>query len=603
MGRQLEDALKAAGIGSAKPGPKGKSTMRPGGVRAIAQAPRDNSRTHLQTDLPPSWTASDRVGSSTQQNRQPLQGVPRSGSVAIDRSTPATPRAVAPAHEVTDRRPIPPAPSPDFQLVKVGEFQPHHLFQLQLDGQVEVLGQMLQGISSQLSLSPQNETDLIIGLDFGTSATKVVIRDALTGNVFPVVANPGANGLDRFLQASFVILNDGEYVLAGKGERLDDLKLSLLECKAKFPVTEFNRCCAFLALIIRKSRGWLLTKHEAIYRHHQLNWSVNVGLAARSYQDNDKVQLFRRLAWAAANLAADQRFPQITRDAIDQYRDLSRRVFDNHVPKDLPHLEFSVGKVGVVPEVAAQLQGFMTSARWDWKHRPIMMLVDVGAGTVDTALFHVNPTEKRLTFYSSRVEPNGAMNLHRDRVSWLKKGLPNTPDFSVVHDYLGRIARPTGRLQPIPSDVADYLPGYRISNTKLNIDDQFRSGKYRTQVAGSINEAKVNKGIGSNGSQQLKKIPLLLCGGGSRLPTYATIQDEINGTNGWQVSVEKTLMPVPLELKDDGWHLEDFDRISVAYGLSLGLDLEKIVRAIEVPDVRRHVSTESSDRYVSKDQC
>ena len=603
MGRQLEDALKAAGIGDSKPVPAGKSTGRQSGVNAIAQDPQDNSRRQLQTNLPPSWWSTARVSPSPQQDRQPRQGVSRSDSVAIARSTPATPRAVTPALKTADRKPIPPAPSPDFKLVKVGEFQPHHLFQFRLDEQVEVPGQMLLGVSSQLSQSPQDETDLIIGLDFGTSATKVVIRDALAGNVFPVEVNPGAHGLEQFLQASFVVLNDGEFTLEGKGERLDDLKLSLLECKAKYPVTEFNRCCAFLALIIRKSRGWLLTTHEAIYRHHQLNWFINVGLAARSYQDNDKVQLFRRLAWAAANLASDQRFPQITQDAIDQYRELSRGVFDIHAPKDVPHLEFPVSKVGVVPEVAAQIQGFMTSARWDWENRPIMMLVDVGAGTVDAALFHVNPAEKKLTFYSSRVEPNGAMNLHRDRVSWLKKGVPSTPDFSVVHDYLDRIARPTGRLQPIPSDVADYLPGYRLSKTKLNVDAQFRSSKYRTQVAGSINEAKVNKGIGSNGSQQLKKIPLLLCGGGSRLPTYATIQDEINGTNGWQVSVEKTLMPVPLELKDNGWHLEDFDRISVAYGLSLRLDLEKIVRDIEVPDVTRHVSNESSDRYVSKDQC
>jgi hypothetical protein len=158
-------------------------------------------------------------------------------------------------------------------------------------------------------------------------------------------------------------------------------------------------------------------------------------------------------------------------------------------------------------------------------------------------------------------------------------------------------------LQPIPSDVREYLPGFRLANVISNVDDQFRLAKYRTQVAGSINEAKVKKGIGANGSQQLTELPLLLCGGGSRLPTYSNIADEINSTKGWQVSVEKTLMPVPLELRDSGWRLEEFDRISVAYGLSLQRDLEKIVRDVEVPDVTRYVVTESSDRYVSKDQC
>jgi hypothetical protein len=243
----------------------------------------------------------------------------------------------------------------------------------------------------------------------------------------------------------------------------------------------------------------------------------------------------------------------------------------------------------------------MTSARWDWKNRPIMMLVDVGAGTVDTALFHVNPSDGKLTFYSSRVEPNGAMNLHRERVCWLIHGVPDAIDFLPVQEYLKSIAQPTGRLQPIPIDVADYLPGYRISKVSANVDEKFRLEKYRYQVAGSLNEAKVKKGIGAKGSQQLRDVPLLLCGGGSRLPIYSTIAAEINRTPGWNVSVEKTMMPVPSELKDTGWHLEDFDRISVAYGLSLQQSLEKIVRAIDVPDFARLVSTETADRYVSKD--
>jgi len=603
MGRQLEDALKAAGIGNAKLVPIGNKNGPVIGANSNAKAPRENSLRQQQTNLPLPWGASDRITPISQKNSQQVQGVSRSDSVAINNNLPATPRATLPEQKVTDRKQTPLALSPDFQLVKVGDFQPHHLFQHQPDDQIEVPKQMSLGISRQLTEDPQDETDLIVGLDFGTSATKVVIRDMLTRNVFPFEANPLANDLSRFLHESLVVFNDGEFSLSGNGKRLDDLKLSLLECPVKFPVTEFNQCCAFLALIIRKARGWFLTTHEAIYRHHQLNWFVNVGLAARSYQDNDKVQLFRRLVWAAANLAADPRFPKITHDVVNQYRELSRGVFDVHYPQDVPHMEFPPANVGVVPEVAAQIQGFMASARWDWSSRPIMMLVDVGAGTVDSALFHVNPAQKKLTFYSSRVEPNGAMNLHRERVSWLKKGLPNTPEFSVVNGYLDLIARPTGRLQPIPSDVREYLPGFRLANVLSNVDDQFRLAKYRTQVAGSINEAKVKKGIGANGSQQLTEVPLLLCGGGSRLPTYSNIADEINSTKGWQVSVEKTLMPVPLELRDSGWRLEEFDRISVAYGLSLQRDLEKIVRDVEVPDVTRYVVTESSDRYVSKDQC
>jgi hypothetical protein len=62
-------------------------------------------------------------------------------------------------------------------------------------------------------------------------------------------------------------------------------------------------------------------------------------------------------------------------------------------------------------------------------------------------------------------------------------------------------------------------------------------------------------------------------------------------------------MPVPLELREIGWHTEEFDRISVAYGLSLQRGLEKIVSAIEVPDITLHAPTERINYFVSKDQC
>ena len=268
--------------------------------------------------------------------------------------------------------------------------------------------------------------------------------------------------------------------------------------------------------------------------------------------------------------------------------------------------EFAWDDVDAVPEVSAQLQGFMSSARWDWRSRPVMMLVDVGAGTVDSALFHVHVPrdgEGVLTFYSSRVEPNGAMNLHRARVEWLQALLPQGEEHADANDYLVSIGRPTDRLRPIPESVREYLGGYEIELVGTGIDDQFRTGRYRTQVAGSINDAKVGKGIPLS---QLTRVPLLLCGGGSRMQFYGNIGDAINGTRGWDVSVEPMRLPVPQDLIDSGWHADDFDRLSVAYGLSLAgngeTTLGKIVRAIDVPDARAYVPPVREDSYISKDQ-
>lgn len=604
MGNQLRDALKALGLAGGRTERPVKVTVEPERRATNPPLPPKSAQRLLAKDVPLPW-------GTMAQDKSPVQNQPeRVGT----RTQSSSPRVIPPNRDLVRpakqdaaaTKPVSAASKPDFRLEKTGEFHPHPLFSKDIFEETDSCAQTHSGVERQLSSAPQDETDLIIGLDFGTSATKIVIRDTYAGKVFSVEVNQGTHGVERFLQASCVFIDDGVFTLSGAGVRLDDLKLSLLDCKAVLPVTEFNHCCAFLALMIRRARGWLLTEHEAIYRNHELNWFINVGLAARSYQDEEKVNLFRRLAWAAANLAADVRYPQIDLDSVDQYRKLSQQAFSAQVPEEVAGMEFAPADVGVIPEVSAQIQGFMTSARWDWENRPIMMLVDVGAGTVDTALFHVKPskgTDGVLTFYSSRVQSNGAMNLHRERVSWLEKNVPATLEFLQVHSYLKSIAQPTGRIKPIPNHAADYLPGYRITDVTSDVDEMFRLKRYRAQVAGSINEAKVKKGLGARGSQQLRGVPLLLCGGGSRLPIYSAIAEEINITPNWDVSVEKTLMPVPTELKDAGWQLEDFDRISVAYGLSLQQSLEKIVREIQVPDASRYVSTANDDRYVSKDQC
>ena len=493
---------------------------------------------------------------------------------------------------------------PVTRLARITTFRSHPLFQDDPADDAGLPALAHCGIESQLTVDPDNATDLIIGLDFGTSATKVVIRDPFAAiGVFPVQLNGGRPGIDGYLLPSRIFRTGDFYSLTQGTHRITDLKLGLLACKAKSPVTEFNDCCAFLALVIRRARGWMLSEHRDIYGKHSLSWRLNLGLAARSYQDSETVTLFRRLAWAAANLAADPEAESISVQRADHYRLASLSVSTG---RSADAVEFAWSDVDAVPEVSAQLQGFMSSARWDWRSRPVMMLVDVGAGTVDSALFHVYVPENGrgvLTFYASRVDSNGAMNLHRARVDWLRALVPAGADHAAAVEHLASIAKPTDRLRPIPESVNDYLPGYEIELVGKSVDEQFGTDRYRTQVAGSINDAKVGKGIPAS---QLTRVPLLLCGGGSRMKFYGGIGEAINNTSGWHVSVEVMRLPVPQDLVDTGWHADDFDRLSVAYGLSLAgngeTTLGKIVRDIDVPDVQSYRSPRREDNFISKDQ-
>jgi hypothetical protein len=593
FGNQLKDALKAVGLGAVKKTePVGQASSRSRSAAPTTkqspgrpQAEALGERVHRRHASP----------APTDQRHAPAKMRTPTASSTQTKPVAATPPAVTPLVQ---------RPQPVARLVQVDAFRPHPLFLDDSGAEADLPRVGNCGIARQLTSEPDNETDLIIGLDFGTSATKVVIRDpfAATG-VFPVQMNRELPGINGYLLPSRIFRTGDSYSLMQGTHRITDLKLRLLACKAKSPVTEFNDCCAFLALVIRRARGWLLSEHADIYKKHALNWRVNLGLATSSYQDRDTVNLFRRLAWAAASLAADPDVDSITLQMADQYRLKSLAVAIGTAPENG---EFRWTDVDAVPEVSAQLQGFMSSARWDWRSRPVMMIVDVGAGTVDSALFHVQVPRDGpgiLTFYSSRVEPNGVMNLHRARVDWLQSLMPSGSEHAAASDHLAQIAKPTDRLRPIPESVNHYLPGYRTESVDKDIDAQFGGGRYRTQVAGSINAAKVGKGLPA---WQLSRIPLLLCGGGSRMQFYGGIGQAINTTASWHVSVEVMRLPAPQDLVDTGWHVDDFDRLSVAYGLSLAgngeTTLGEIVRAIDVPDAQAYVRPNREDNYVSKDQ-
>lgn len=598
MGKQLRDALKASGVAAALKASPSRNEARPLGS-PLHRAGSNETGSRLPLNLQESLQPEPKIAPRSQQPSRTEQ-VAAQGPLSREKGAQCS--GTWPSPEVAVL-----TPKPVSRLIRSGSFHPHPLFMGDAEDDCELPEFGFLGAERQLTEEPDNETDMVIGLDFGTSSTKVVIRDLFAAmGTFPVPLNGDRPGIEGYLLPSRVFRSDGVYSLTEGHHRIGNLKLKLLESEARSPVDEFNDCCAFLALVIRRARAWLFFEHRDVYAGHQLNWRVNLGLAARSYEDEETVSLFRRLAWAAANVAADRAAEQISVEVVDRYRRQSLQALSEESDDVGDDRAFTMSAVDAVPEVSAQLHGLMVSARWDWSARPVMMLVDVGAGTVDCALFHVRIAESgkgALTFYSSRVERNGVMNLHRDRVAWLRELLSEGDRHEEARSYLAHIEKPTDRLRPIPGRVTEYLPGYSLEVVGEDVDDTFQRTRYRFQVAGSISDARREKGLKAH---EVQGVPLLLCGGGARMEFYARIADVINSTPGWHVSVELTRLPVPQDLVDVGWYAEDFDRISVAYGLSISGDgggtLERIVRAVDVPNRRAYQAVEPESRFVSKDQ-
>ena len=96
---------------------------------------------------------------------------------------------------------------------------------------------------------------------------------------------------------------------------------------------------------------------------------------------------------------------------------------------------------------------------------------------------------------------------------------------------------------------------------------------------------------------------MFLCGGGSRGKFYAGLEKLVQSPHGFPwLSVQPWQLGFPKDLIADGVSPEDFDRLSVAYGLSK-LEVGKVTKAMPSPKVSMPPSVTFVDRFIDKDQC
>lgn len=236
--------------------------------------------------------------------------------------------------------------------------------------------------------------DLVIGLDFGTAFTKCVVR-APTQAGEPTFAIPLGGRLheEGLLARSQVHQSeDGEYSLEPRDQAQlhSDLKAPLIFGATVGNHVRENHIVAFLALVLRRARSWIIDQERALLKDRAVRWSLNLGLPAASHNDNFLERTFRnlgRLAW----LVSTQEGPVSTA--------MIRAV---RASRQEPN-----ASVDVIPEVAAAVTGYARSRqRRDGLH----LLVDVGAGTFDACTFVLHDWGgDRISILQAEVEPIGVL--------------------------------------------------------------------------------------------------------------------------------------------------------------------------------------------------
>lgn len=282
--------------------------------------------------------------------------------------------------------------------------------------------------------------DLVLGLDFGTSCTKVVIRSPFGPRSGAVAVQwPGRNGDSSYLWPT--VLHENGYGELDCSPRQDTrarytyLKIRLLNRGADDDAKA--RAAAYLGRALRAARRWLLDTQRDAWGRFRLRWMMNVGIPSAGYDDGAVRETFHEVAQAAWRLSLRRERPTVT-VAVD-----ALRVNDGGLDE--------IEAIEVVPEIAAEVVGYARSRqRRDGLH----VMVDVGASTVDICGFilHAPGGDDRYELLTALVEGLGVHELHLRRIRAIEEsGVRVRPSVRTALDPFAALPYPASEYVDDPS--------------------------------------------------------------------------------------------------------------------------------------------------------
>lgn len=421
------------------------------------------------------------------------------------------------------------------------------------------------GAQTQLQSSSTRRLPLtlVIGLDFGTAYTKVVIGESQGRARYAVPFDSLLKLRNRYLLPSLLAVDADDHFHLGQSDRMcayhHDIKMKLLT--GQDDQATRNEAVAFLALVLRYARYWFFQTHSNTYVRHQIEWWLNVGLPADSWEQSHLKSTYQQIVFAAWQLSVAD--APIHRDTVQQVLLAPERFHPIGEPFDHPD------RIAIIPEFAAQITPYVRSIR---KQNDLHLLVDVGAGTLDVTTFNAHQWEGEDVFpiFETRVKPLGSRYYVAD----------------LLADHQG---------QGIWDEEAslDHLEQFAQSAGLTNEEFQSKTRQFQKQVKLVFQEVldttQTYRYIKS--PHWIKGIPTFLGGGGSSIPLYRLVlQNEINHTLHL-ISLEK-----PDSFKADYLQSTDFHRLSVACGLSFSAEDIGLIRPHSVVDNDFDVLKETKPR-------
>jgi hypothetical protein len=433
---------------------------------------------------------------------------------------------------------------------------------------VAQLARPLLDHGTQFTRTPGSERlPVVIGLDFGTASTKVIIRVPyfLGGKAYAVPFDAYCSSENPYLLPSRLLrMADGSFRLGGRTggknviPNIKGMLMGTIQAPPDHDAVEL--ATSFLALVLQEIRRWFLRSTKNTHGDHQVSWSLQIGIPAAGHDRDDCRNRFLRAARAAwlASLCVGRPDTQTVRRAIEETA---------NPDAELPDCEF----VDAVPEVAAAAVGY---ARSDHRREGLHFLIDIGATTLDVCGFKLESegAEDHYKLYSADITRHGTSFLQRARFSALSE--------------IGVRADP---LAPIPACFLGSLPDCQFAQSAIDeVENEFAGIAQRT-MSGVL--WHVRKDRYPEAPAWKEGVPILACGGGSKVSLF---QSMIGGLDSW---LRERVVGCPgarfltLERpRSDQFEGDiderEFHRLAVAWGLSYpDIEIGEITRPGEIEDV------------------
>lgn len=447
----------------------------------------------------------------------------------------------------------------------------------------------------------EGECELIIGFDFGTSATKMVIQAPdLPGNPsFAVDFDELAHESMLFLLPTVIgVTEEGSCTLGSKngGNLINDIKIELLSKSddmssrrgpTRQKLSPEAVAVTYSALLLRYARAWFLQEKQDLVGHFSnFRWSLNLGVPSPSIEQNAENARFRRVGKAGWMLSL------LPKEKISITRALSEL---EHVetPDYWDEEDTTVCDFDIIPEIAGGAVGY---ARSENRREGLHIMVDVGASTVDLCSFNLHEAEgdDRYSLLTADVQLLGTLRLHLYRIRALSETIQKqTEHLRDSHDPL----------TPLATDLASYLiPESTFTESLRGAEIRLRK-ELQLRLRKVIMDLKYKRDPNSQIWRE-GRLPIIMIGGGSKLDFF---KDAIEGLDDWvrenicKDGFRFIALDVPESFQTK---TSDFHRLSVAWGLShRAIEVGEVTPADQIGDI--DISSEKvdwADRYVSKDQ-